>query len=482
MPVDYSKWDKLELSDDEEFECHPNVDKASMVRWRQADIHKKRRERKDKLAALARETEVNTRVITALKQITTPSEGESQIRPPVLLGKLGVLHRDCHTWVEDLKEQYMASLWKERDARWGEPDPDPFVEQRPPYGDLVEAVMQTVAGDATAGSVEDAKKALEEPTSRAIHVIKERQRKLDEEVKRENEEANKKMTTDDLKEGFNKTVVSKTKTDDAAQAAEKQSQKGKVIETIHSPKAGGLTTAATTSSQPAAASTDDDEEADHITYAPAQQFSELGNMDASFQFIGKHPELVSQHYSDMILAEGFRKELDAQPKAAQRCVTQALLLQYCSLLGHDGISLFFARLRSGKQNATEMFNRDVVDTYKRIHERVKVIKSTQKQEEEAEQAALLQRLQACTQPDGTLALPINEESTNEEKKRAEVFATFPHDFQHALLMSDVDGINAHLSSLSKEDGQKLVKICNEVGLLSLEMDEDEEGEGAEQTQ
>jgi len=39
MPVDYSKWDKLEISDDEDIECHPNIDKASMIRWHQAALH-----------------------------------------------------------------------------------------------------------------------------------------------------------------------------------------------------------------------------------------------------------------------------------------------------------------------------------------------------------------------------------------------------------------------------------------------------------
>ncbi|KAJ3154664.1 hsp90 co-chaperone Cdc37 [Geranomyces variabilis] len=467
MPVDYSKWDKLELSDDEDFECHPNVDKASMVRWKQADIHKHRRERKDKLAALEREVTVNNRITAALKQITSEPAA-----PAVVLAKLGVLHRDCHTWTEELREQYMSSMWKERDARWGPPEFEPFVDEaRPKYGDLVETVMQTVAGETE--DVPEVRTALQAAAATVIKAIDSRNSSIAAEVKREEAEAAKKLTVDDLKEGFNKTVVSKTPSkapapSPAPAAAAESTTKTKTIETIHQP--GGL--AQSTEEQ-------DDEEADHITYPPAQAFSELPDMEASFHVISKHPELVSQRYSDMILADGFRKELDGQPKLAQRCVTQALLLQYCSLLGHDGISLFFARLRSGRQNASEMFNRDVVDTYKRIHERVKVIKAKQKEEEEAEQAGLQARLEACTQPDGTLAIPVNEESTDEEKKRAEVFATFPHDFQRALLMSDVDAINAHLASLDKEAAQELVKVCNEAGLLSLEVEEEDDDDNEE---
>jgi len=32
-PFDYSKWDNIELSDDEE-DCHPNIDKDSWFRWK----------------------------------------------------------------------------------------------------------------------------------------------------------------------------------------------------------------------------------------------------------------------------------------------------------------------------------------------------------------------------------------------------------------------------------------------------------------
>jgi cell division cycle protein 37 len=32
-PFDYSKWDKIELSDDEE-DLHPNIDKDSWFRWK----------------------------------------------------------------------------------------------------------------------------------------------------------------------------------------------------------------------------------------------------------------------------------------------------------------------------------------------------------------------------------------------------------------------------------------------------------------
>ena len=33
MPIDYSKWEKIEISDDEE-DTHPNIDTPSLFKWR----------------------------------------------------------------------------------------------------------------------------------------------------------------------------------------------------------------------------------------------------------------------------------------------------------------------------------------------------------------------------------------------------------------------------------------------------------------
>ncbi|KAJ3526462.1 hypothetical protein NM208_g11179 [Fusarium decemcellulare] len=52
MPVDYSKWDALELSDDSDIEVHPNVDKRSFIRAKQNQIHQERQQRKLQIETL----------------------------------------------------------------------------------------------------------------------------------------------------------------------------------------------------------------------------------------------------------------------------------------------------------------------------------------------------------------------------------------------------------------------------------------------
>lgn len=108
-----------------------------------------------------------------------------------------------------------------------------------------------------------------------------------------------------------------------------------VIETIHEPKETKESTELQESKE--------EGEEDYITYAPAENFAGLSGLDASLKALSANPELASQKYSDEILAEAFRLEMAGKSAEAKRCVQQSLILQYCGLLGKDGISMFFKR-------------------------------------------------------------------------------------------------------------------------------------------
>lgn len=58
MVVDYSKWDKIEISDDSDVEVHPNVDKKSFIRWKQQSIHEKRMQRNQDIKNLEAQLEM----------------------------------------------------------------------------------------------------------------------------------------------------------------------------------------------------------------------------------------------------------------------------------------------------------------------------------------------------------------------------------------------------------------------------------------
>lgn len=71
MPLDYSKWDNLELSDDSDIEVHPNVDKRSMIKWKQEAIHRERAERKQKIEYLTGFVSQQQNVLKKVRELSS---------------------------------------------------------------------------------------------------------------------------------------------------------------------------------------------------------------------------------------------------------------------------------------------------------------------------------------------------------------------------------------------------------------------------
>ncbi|KAJ3290119.1 hsp90 co-chaperone Cdc37 [Borealophlyctis nickersoniae] len=456
----------------------PNVDKASMVRWRQAEVHRQRRIRKDKLEALGKETNINAKAVAALETLSASPEASSI---GTLLTHLEKLRADFAEWTNTLKKEVWEAQFLDRHPRWAPPEPEEFVEKRVQLGDLVAGIIAKLSGLSDDAQREHVVRVLEEEVKAAVETIWKRQKEVDLEVKKEHEEAEKKLTSDQLHEGFNKTVLTKNKPPPEGGSGIQRKEKEKVIETIHDPSSKPA--------QSAPASEEEDDEADYITYAPAEAFAKISDMDESYKYLGEHPELATQKYSDEILAEAFRQQMDGNEKLAKCCVTQGLLLQ----------------LRAPAPNARDMFYKDVEDTYDRIAKRVQVLAQERFEKEIAERELLERRLELARQEDGTLKLPIPQDATEEDRKRAAVFDELPHQFQgayaafrgtqvckiglnnllnvriapsgnaEALLMGDADKINAFLGSVSKEEAERVVKKCAEVNLLELEVEETEGG-------
>jgi cell division cycle protein 37 len=56
MPIDYSKWKDIEISDDED-DTHPNIDTPSLFRWRhQARVERMAEKKKEKEELFSQKT------------------------------------------------------------------------------------------------------------------------------------------------------------------------------------------------------------------------------------------------------------------------------------------------------------------------------------------------------------------------------------------------------------------------------------------
>ncbi|KAJ3225084.1 hsp90 co-chaperone Cdc37 [Chytriomyces hyalinus] len=461
----YSKWDKLELSDDEDFECHPNVDKASMVRWKQAEVHRKRRERSDKIKALQMETQMNNKIVEAFSKLDV----QKGLNWPEMATSFT-------KWDSELAHDVMVMAHSDRDARWQPPVADPFFMKRvdiPKMCKRIDDALKAINGSVIA-VLEEYKKTL---AARNESIVKE--------IKTEQAAIDSVISSETVKEGFSKSIITKSAPVTEPPAPEKKKKATKTVKeteiiTLNDPQPTDASLAASsaepTPAQPAATfAPEEAEEEDevYITDPNVDTFSKLTNTEASYKMISQHPWILGEKYSDQILAEAFNAGMRGDFKRCKECVHQSLLLQYCRLLGKDGVRLFFQRLATPGHKGQDAFMKDVLDTYKRISERVKVLKQQEKEQEDKEKREGEERAAAALQEDGTYKLPITEESTEEDIKQAEVFSQLPTTLQRALLTQDIDEINGFLSSSSKEDTEKYIQLATSVGLISLQADDDE---------
>ncbi|KAL1922151.1 uncharacterized protein VTP21DRAFT_10793 [Calcarisporiella thermophila] len=437
MPLDYSKWDKLELSDDSDIECHPNVDKASFIRWKQQAIHQEREEKRQRLEALRQKVQHTRNIIAHLDTLKSSlSKGGCDAVLSELSGLQNKMGSDSQAdspdakrakeALEELAKQLREQLAKESAENTGE------------------RILANIAKkqDAMRQQLEEASKEME---------------KLDREI-------NSKITSENIfKEGFNKTVVNKATTPkEPPKPFEKATSTEKKIEVLNPESVSKSTESSSSSSKPAKSTAEEDDDEIFLSDT-AKKFASLNGFDESFRFISQHPYLVNQETSDAILAEGFNAELNGNTKYAKNCVFQALILQYCASLGKDGIRLYFARMNQQDGKAHKLFMNDVSDTYKRISERCKVLRVEREKEVESIQLAPME-------PDAPLSISIPEEHPNmteEERARLEAFRDLPLDFQEALHKGTLEAVNEVFGKMKGEDAERLLEICGKFGFLSI---------------
>jgi cell division cycle protein 37 len=177
--MDYSKWDKIELSDDEDFDCHPNIDKKSFIRFKQQEIHKQREARREKISQFECEKKEYQVAKDKLHNLISTSA-----------------QADASSYIQTIKELMASPSGQINDAQ---------MNGEKYFASVLRAVYDE--GKMSKLNQDEAKKLLEKQLAEETKKLEDRLRdvtqKLDEEIK----EQNKKLTSDNMyKEGFNKTV------------------------------------------------------------------------------------------------------------------------------------------------------------------------------------------------------------------------------------------------------------------------------------
>ena len=335
MPVDYSKWDALELSDDSDFEPHPNVDKRSFIRAKQNQIHQQRAQRRHQIETLKYERVINDGMLRRIDTLLAELRGH----------EAAAKERDAFLY------QALIASAGDPDEDEAPPPPTGVHEKEEPirYSQMMGALVDQVKKE-----VDDAKtddwfkgyvKGIEGHKKKIMGIQKDLLAKLAELEKEES----RKITSDMLHDGFNSTSVNK----EQAMAASEKTQ-AKTVEVLNPAALKRDALKAEDAAQSSGADADIDErvgalaEEDKDATEPTElgkKFSKikLGDYKASMQFIMKNRAVLSEGEQDGLLVVAFDSQLKGQSDYAKQCVHQALLLQYCRTLGQDGVQLFFKR-------------------------------------------------------------------------------------------------------------------------------------------
>ncbi|KAF4617732.1 hypothetical protein D9613_006127 [Agrocybe pediades] len=462
-----------ELSDDSDIEGHPNVDKKSLIRWKQRDIHEKREARKQKIASLKAQIACNQVLLPRITEIAENLKSPKNELPP-------------HVYFQSLIEKITRN--PSRDCPPGN-DPNKLEHT---YDGMLLSLLRMVAEKCServkdAGDDKDEKLAKELAAEMDLHVkqLTETIEKDQKEMEAEEREQKKHITSEDLHEGFESKYVPPTPEPPPVPLKndkKKVQTKTTEIEVLN-PK-GIAAAAASTASTSTAEGNDDDEEEDALPeLTPSlEAFSKLpiGDYEKSFEFIQKHRDVYVPGASDALLVAAFTAQGEGKSKYAKQCVHQSLLIQYCEKLGRDGVGLFFKKMINGDKRALKVFVDDVENTYQHIVNRVKV---TQAEANEArEQIQLVpenpNQTISFNVPDGpppenlVLEGPGTEDLDIEEVRKAlqfrwDVFCGFSPEMQEALKSGGLEAVNKVLGEMEVAEAEALVQSLDVAGILNF---------------
>ncbi|KAF8442947.1 Cdc37 N terminal kinase binding-domain-containing protein [Boletus edulis BED1] len=480
MPLNYSKWDQLELSDDSDIEGHPNVDKRSLIRWKQRDIHEKRDARKHRIEALNAEIACNNVLqprLVRIKQRIAGAEGD--------------LAEDADGGQSLTGLPFFQYLVNRLQSNPSPAAPPTNAKDQPTYDAMILSLLIQIYDTVKVLPEDEQEKAIldgmEKHTTQLSEHTCELQADLDTEIK----EQKKHITSEDIHEGWeSKYVPPKPAPPPIKNAISDTTPKTKITKPttttyeVLNPAASSSHAAAVPSAEDISNEDEQEEELPELTPSLAR-FSRLPLWDyaQSFALIQNNRDVVVPGASDALLVAAFQAETDGRGKYAKQCVHQSLLLQYCNKLGRDGVRLFFQKMITGDKRAIPIFVKDVEDTYAHLVTRVAAAAT-----EASSSTSQKEQIQLVPEnPDSTISFnvpdgpppddlvlegPGTEGLDVEEVRKAlmmrwTVFNGFSDALQDALRVGTLETVNKVLAEMDVGEAEDVVSKLDLAGIMSF---------------
>ena len=465
MPVDYSKWDALELSDDSDVEVHPNVDKRSFIRAKQNQIHQERLSRKHRITTLKYERVINDGLLARIDALLKSLESHKA-------------EAESKKEASEVDEVIFDALMEvSSDGSLGADNPPSPPEgvhtgqELPSFSKMMGSLVDQVKGEIDSkGKSEGAERYAQFVKEIKSHQDKVNglQRDLNADLTQQEKAEAGKITSESLHEGFNSSYIAKPEP-----AAPATSVQPELLNPGHKSKADG----ALTSGAEADVEDDLDDDADIEASPTAKRFAKFafGDYAGSLEFIGRNPGILVERETDGLLVEAFNAQSNAQGQKSQedyarQCVHQALLLQYCRQLGKDGVGLFFKRIQTPGHQARKLFLDDVNSTYARIRSRTAELARERDADGGSSDMEQIQlhAVDPNTQINIVTPPPADQCTTDDERAARAIFDSFPPGLQRALASESLDEVNKVLGKMSVDEAEQVVEQLGNGGMLSLE--------------
>ncbi|KAH6888649.1 Cdc37 N terminal kinase binding-domain-containing protein [Thelonectria olida] len=445
MPVDYSKWDALELSDDSDIEVHPNVDKRSFIRAKQAQIHQERQQRKHQIETLKYERIINDGLmkrISSLLSSLRAHASEAATRSPA----------------EVAFQAVMESAGNPKDDQ---PPPRPEgvhseEKELPTYSKMMATLLDQVNKALDEKKPENRYDAMVDEIQEHENKVKKLQEELLSKLGELEKEEGKKITSEGIHTGFDSSHVSKSKPTDKKESTQ--------VELLNP----GFSAPSGSGAGKEEAKVDDDDE---VEASPAAKYFgkiKADDYSTSLNFLSQNPQILVEKETDGLLVLAFDAALETKDDLARQYVHQALLLQYCRALGKDGVPLFFKRITTKGHQAQEVFYKDVQDTYMKIRTRSREIIAERAKEGETEGVEQIQL--HAVEPGTVISIKVPEANSEDPEEQAarKIYEGFKPEMKKALESGELDKVNKVLGDMKIDEAEELVGLFGEANILSLE--------------
>ncbi|EJS42336.1 cdc37p [Saccharomyces arboricola H-6] len=454
MAIDYSKWDKIELSDDSDVEVHPNVDKKSFIKWKQQSIHEERMKRNHDIKNLETQVDMyfhlNKRVDKILS--TLPEED---------LADLSAVTKFLNANFDKLEKSKGENV-------------DPEIAT---YNEMVEDLFEQLSKDLTKEGKDSRnpfllRAAILKHRAKIDSVTVDAKKKLNELFK----EKNAHISSDDIHTGFDSSFMNKR--DNEANQLEATSSPAPES----APDAAILDKLAKSSAPQTFIEFKDDpmklaKETEEFGKIPVNEYSK------SQKFLLEHLPIISEQQKDALMMKAFEYQLHGDDRMTLQVIHQSELMAYIKEIYDlkkipflnpmelsNVINMFFEKVifNKNKPIGKESFLKSVQEKFLHVQKRSKILQQEEMDESNAEGVETIQLKSLDDSTELEVNLPDFNSKDPEELEKINVFKTLiPEKMQEAIMTKNLNNINKVFEDIPIEEAEKILEVFNDIDLIGI---------------